>query len=82
MNNSEQQPNAIRQPDLYKENVSRSPSEQLIEICKNKRVAFLENGHFLDDLAEIVGEYLSKNGVDFLSICDVEKQGLEAVLRQ
>lgn len=62
--------------------VSRSPSERLIELCKNKRVAFLENGHFLDDLAEIVGEYLSNNGVDFISICDVEKQGLEVVLRQ
>lgn len=62
--------------------VSRSPGEQLINVCKDKRVAFLENGHFLDDLSEIIGEYLSANNIDFLSICDVEKQGLETVLRQ
>lgn len=62
--------------------VSRSPGERLINVCKNKKVAFLENGHFLDDLCEIVGLYLSNNAVDFKSICDVEKQGLESVLRQ
>lgn len=56
--------------------------EQVVNVCKNKRVAFLENGHFLDDLCEIVGLYLSTNGINFTSICDVEKQGLEAVLRQ
>jgi len=69
-------------PTGAKPNVSRSPGEQLIHLCKEKRVAFLENGLFLDDLCEIVGLYLSTNNVDFIAICDVEKQGLETVLRQ
>lgn len=69
-------------PACIKPNVSRSPGEQMVNLCKGKRVAFLENGHFLEDLSEIVGEFLSSNSIDFVSICDVEKQGLESVLRQ
>jgi hypothetical protein len=62
--------------------VSRSPGERLVDLCRHKRVAFLENGHFLFDECETVGEYLSENKIDFTAICDVQKQGMEAVLRQ
>ena len=69
-------------PACAKRHVSRSPGERLLEVCQDRRVAFLENGRFLDDLSEIIGLYLSANNIDFTSICNVEKQGLEAVLRQ
>ena len=69
-------------PADAKRHVSRPPGDRLLEVCQDRKIAFLENGHFLDDLSEIVGLYLSANNIDFTSICNVEKQGLEAVLRQ
>ena len=69
-------------PFFAKPNVSRSPSQQLLDLCKNNRVAFLENGDYLDEDSETVFKYLFENGIDCTAICKVEEQGLESVLRQ
>ncbi len=54
----------------------------MLEIFKNKRIAFLENGSCLDDECEALAEKLSKNNIKFDCILNVESQGLEAVLQQ
>lgn len=55
---------------------------KLLNLFKDKQIAFLENAPCLDDVGDNLAMFLEQNNIPFQVIANVEEQGLESVLRQ
>jgi hypothetical protein len=56
--------------------------KELLKLFKNKSIVFLENGTSLDDLGINLSSFLKDNNIKFDCIFEVEKLGLQEVLKR
>lgn len=56
--------------------------EAILEVCRGKRIAFLENGTSLDDECSALAKLFVEAKIKFDCIFDIEKKGFVDVLTQ